>query len=532
MLSLSGMFGIVRLMAKFEQQPLFGAEYERKSRLLPMLDQQKDITYWSSPARSVLNGPEVTGMGFWSINPYVGCAFGCAYCYARYAHRYVMERAATSERMDEGLSDFFEGDAAVARLRAQHLRQEERARGLRRTLRNGSDRHLNLLKGETILIGSATDPYQPAERRFRITRGILETLAEHEGLSLHIITKSPLITRDIDVLQKIARRSEISVSISLITLDRELARRLEPRAPTPESRVRALERLRKADIDTSINCMPVLPGITDDPAAARSTGEASGGSGRDRDLGVRAPAAGLCAAALPAVHRAGVPAPGRTLQRRAYARDHEVSASYRKGLSRFFRRTCAKYGLDDGSARVEDDGRKRGAESNRSVQAVRDFSGSAEASPAASGLLVLPEQLLIPGALRVLRESIGQPLRLARKLLPQTVVGGLVVEIVHYLLLEIDRRPPVAQHLDLTGDLLPQLAVHRRGVVLALPGAARCSDQSSTSPLRVPVLEQLLQRFPRAMHAHLERTDRRVEQHGHLLVRTSFNVLHHERFAQ
>jgi DNA repair photolyase len=340
-------------MRKFEQQPLFGAEYERKSRALPMLDQQKDITYWSSPARSVLNGPEVTGMGFWSINPYVGCAFGCAYCYARYAHRYVMERAATAERMEEGLSDSFKAMPPWLAFERNVFVKKNAPEVLRRTLRNGSDRHLNLLKGETILIGSATDPYQPAERRFRITRGILETLAEHEGLSLHIITKSPLITRDIDVLQKIARRSEISVSISLITLDRELARRLEPRAPTPESRVRALERLRKADIDTSINCMPVLPGITDDPAQLEALVKRVAEAGA---TGVSACALRLRAAArqryLPFIEQE-FPHLARRY-RRAYAREHEVSAAYRKGLSAFFRRTCAKYGLT-GSARVEDD---------------------------------------------------------------------------------------------------------------------------------------------------------------------------------
>src|ERR1700681_4795708 len=75
---------------------LFGPEYDRTSRQLPVIGEQKDIRYYSSPAKSVLNGPETTGMGFWSINPYTGCAFGCAYCYARYAHRYVLERSAAA----------------------------------------------------------------------------------------------------------------------------------------------------------------------------------------------------------------------------------------------------------------------------------------------------------------------------------------------------------------------------------------------------------------------------------------------------
>ncbi len=336
-----------------EQQPLFGADYERKSRMLPMLEQQKDITYWSSAARSVLNGPETTGMGFWSINPYVGCAFGCAYCYARYAHRYVMERAAASERMTGGLGEAYRDMPPWLAFERNIFVKKNAPEVLRRTLRQGSDKHLNLLKGEAILIGSATDPYQPAERRFRITRGILETLADHEGLSIVIITKSPLITRDVDLLERISRRSDLSVHISLITLNRELARRLEPRAPTPEARLRALERLCKAGIDTGINCMPVLPGITDDPADLDALVKrvAEGGATYVAACALRLQAAAR-ARYLPFIEQEFPHLAGR--YRRAYARDHQVSATYRKGLSEFFARTCAKYGVRC-SARVKDD---------------------------------------------------------------------------------------------------------------------------------------------------------------------------------
>jgi len=320
--------------------------------MLPLLDQQKDISYWSSPARSVLNGPETTGMGFWSINPYVGCAFGCAYCYARYAHRYVMERAAASARMEDELGSAYQQMPAWLAFERNIFVKKNAPEVLRRTLRQGSDKHLKLLHGEAILIGSATDPYQPAERRFRITRGILETLAEHEGLTVVIITKSPLITRDIDVLTKLARRSDLSVHISLITLRRDLARRLEPRAPTPEARVRALERLRRAGIDTGINCMPVLPGITDDPADLDALVKRVAEAGATY---VAACALRLRAAArmryMPFIEQEFPHLAKR--YRRAYARNHEVSASYRAGLSRFFARACEKHGIR-GSARVED----------------------------------------------------------------------------------------------------------------------------------------------------------------------------------
>ena len=99
----------------------------------------------------------------------------------------------------------------------------------------------------------------------RVTRGVLEALAEQQGLSVTIISKSPLVTRDIDLLVRIAARSRLSVHISLITADRELARRLEPRAPTPEARLRAIARLRANGIEVGVNVMPVLPGITDAP---------------------------------------------------------------------------------------------------------------------------------------------------------------------------------------------------------------------------------------------------------------------------
>jgi DNA repair photolyase len=192
---------------------------------LPVLGEQKDIRYFGTRAKSVLNGTDVTKMGFWSINPYVGCAFGCAYCYARYAHRYVIERNVAAHPEQRQLREAFETLPPWLAFERQIFVKENAAEVLRKTLRHGSDKHLNLLKGEGIGIGTATDPYQPAERRFRVTRGILEVIAEHEGLRLWIVTKSPLVTRDVDLLRRIARHNQVSVHISLITIDRELARR-------------------------------------------------------------------------------------------------------------------------------------------------------------------------------------------------------------------------------------------------------------------------------------------------------------------
>jgi len=321
---------------------LFGAEYERLSRQLPVIGEQKDIRYYSSPAKSVLNGPETTGMGFWSINPYIGCAFGCAYCYARYAHRYVMERAATDEKMTADLGIAYEKLPPWLAFERNIFVKKNAPEVLSRTLRFGSDRHLKLLEGETIVIGTATDPYQPAERRFRVTRGILEVLADHPGLSVVVITKSPLVTRDIDLLSRIARHSELCVHISLITLNRDLARRIEPRAPTPEARVRALARLREAGIEAGINCMPVLPGITDNPSDLEALVKRVAEAG--------AIYVGACAVRLKFTARQRyIPFIEKEFPhlaeryRNTYASSAYAGEKYREGLARFFDKLCAKY---------------------------------------------------------------------------------------------------------------------------------------------------------------------------------------------
>jgi DNA repair photolyase len=323
-------------------------------RVLPVIGEQKDISYYSSVARGVLNGPEVTGMGFWSINPYVGCAFGCAYCYARYAHRYVLERAATANPDHEGLQRDLESMPAWLAFERRIFVKENAADVLRRALRHGSERHLALLGKESIVIGTATDPYQPAERRFRVTRSVLEVLAEHAGLSIVIITKSPLVTRDVDLLRRIARNSEITIHLSLITLDRALARRLEPRAPTPEARVRALGRLRENGIDVGINVMPVLPGITDGPEQLDELVRTVAARGATY---VNACALRLQSAArkryLPFIEQEFPELAAR--YRATYAQSYHVGDRYRDGLRAYFKRVCARHGVPFGHISEEGD---------------------------------------------------------------------------------------------------------------------------------------------------------------------------------
>lgn len=349
----------------------FHTDQSLRRPALPVLGEQKDIHYYGSRAKSVLNGTDVTKMGFWSINPYVGCAFGCAYCYARYAHRYVIERSVAAHPEQRLLKEALETLPPWLAFERQIFVKENAAEVLRRTLRYGSDKHLNLLRGEGIGIGTATDPYQPAERRFRITRGILEVLAEHEGLRLWIITKSPLVTRDVDLLRRIQRHNDISVHISLITLDRDLARRLEPRAPTPDARVRALTRLREHGIETGINVMPVLPGITDRPDQLEPLIKAVSGAGATC---VNACALRLRSAArqryLPFIEKEFPELAPR--YRATYTHTYHVGQRYREGLHRYFKKVCARYGVPFGHDDDDDEAESGELTANR-CQLVFEF---------------------------------------------------------------------------------------------------------------------------------------------------------------
>ena len=313
-------------------------------RRLPLLDEQKDIRYYAAAARSILNGPSATGMDFWSINPYVGCAFGCAYCYARYAHRYTVERLgeAAPDGRDGASSSSDEVLPPWLAFERRILVKREAAAILRRQL--ASSTRVDDVRKQGVVIGTATDPYQPAERRFRLTRGVLEVLAAQTKLDVTIITKSPLVTRDVDLLVRIAERSSLSVHVSLITPDRELARRLEPRAPTPEARLRAIARLRANGIEVGVNVMPVLPGITDAPAMIDALVRAVADAG--------ASYLGACALRLQRTARdrylpfidAEFPELAQRY-RKAYGRSHQVSEHYRDGLRKRFAAVCAKHGV-------------------------------------------------------------------------------------------------------------------------------------------------------------------------------------------
>ena len=196
------------------------------------------VEYREEPCRSALN--RVEGMGFkWSLNPYMGCVHRCTYCYVRSferrADRPADERYGTSIRVKINVADV--------------LRREVGRRSWRR---------------ELVAIGAATDPYQPAEGTYRLTRGCLVVLAQARTPA-SLITRGPMVIRDIDVLQECARRAGVQVNVSVPTLDPDIWRRTEPGTSPPRQRLRALRALVAAGIDAGVGIAPILPGISDRP---------------------------------------------------------------------------------------------------------------------------------------------------------------------------------------------------------------------------------------------------------------------------
>src|SRR3984957_16824460 len=188
----------------------------------------------------------------YSINPYRGCEFGCKYCYARYTHEFMAPKTVGESMRDVTAPDFrdpltFERMIFLKQNAAWLLEQELK----------------KIDRRDEVALGTATDPYQPIERRAKITRSLLEVFARKSGLRLGIVTKSRLIERDIDLLVEIARRNTLVVHVTITTPDAELARLLEPRAPRPDLRFQAVKRMREAGIVAGVFGSPLLPGITD-----------------------------------------------------------------------------------------------------------------------------------------------------------------------------------------------------------------------------------------------------------------------------
>ena len=197
-----------------------------------------DTTFTKDTARTVIARNDSPDIPFdRSINPYRGCEHGCIYCFARPTHAFL----GLSPGLDFESRIFVKEDAA-ALLRAELSKPSYRC--------------------ETIALGANTDPYQPAERKFGITRSVLEVLREFRH-PVGVVTKSALVQRDIDILAEMARERLVVVSISVTTLDRVLARKMEPRAATPERRLETIAALTAAGIPVSVLSSPMIPALND-----------------------------------------------------------------------------------------------------------------------------------------------------------------------------------------------------------------------------------------------------------------------------
>jgi len=296
--------------------------------LVPLDRRSRGTEFLAVQVRSVLNSPAATHMPFWSLNPYVGCEFGCTYCYARDTHRYLVER----------MGGEVETLPAWEAFERRVIVKPDIADVLARTLEPAR------LAGSSLVIGTATDPYQPAERKFRLTRRVLEALLAYRGLSLGLITKSPLVTRDLVVLRQLSERHQLEVNISLATLDARLARRLELRSPVPAARLRALAKLTGAGIRAGLLIAPIVPCVTDSRAALDALFQAAREAGAHYVVG----------SALrlgPAARHRFLPHLAREFPELAqrYARHYagrtSASRDYQNALARRLRALRRKYGF-------------------------------------------------------------------------------------------------------------------------------------------------------------------------------------------
>jgi DNA repair photolyase len=279
-----------------------------------------DVEYLTLPSKSLLNRcVSRRKMPFtWTINPYRGCEFACKYCYARYTHEFM--------EMRDGIE--FEQKIYVKQHAADLLRSE-----LRR-----------VKSGESIALGTATDPYQPAERRYEVTRGILEEFARHHGFELGIVTKSNLIVRDLELLRELSRNNALSVHMTVTTLKVQLARILEPRASRPDLRLDAVRQLSAAGITVGVSCSPVLPGITDSPPDLEALVSAAAAAGA-RHIFANPLFLKPCSAAvfLPFIERE-FPKLVESYRQRYQDRSF-LSPSYGKRIAQLVARLREKYGI-------------------------------------------------------------------------------------------------------------------------------------------------------------------------------------------
>lgn len=223
-------------MASHPSAPLIGIA--RLAASGDLLGVKKNVEYRTLPTRSWLNRCHSNRVPFdWTINPYRGCEYACRYCYARFTHEFL-ERRDPASFETEIFAKVWDRLAFFRELR-------------------------KVSPGQTIALGTATDPYQPAERRYGLTRHVLEELTCLKGIRLCVTTKSDLVARDADLLARLAQANQVHVSVSVTTLDASLARLIEPMAPRPDLRLNAVSGLRESNVRAGVIACPVLPCITD-----------------------------------------------------------------------------------------------------------------------------------------------------------------------------------------------------------------------------------------------------------------------------
>ena len=294
------------------------------------------IEFKAMHARSILNRSTSKRLDWitYSINPYRGCEFGCKYCYARYTHEFLQPSPVA--QVEPGAYDVPQQPWALAFEREIYLK-ENAAWLLEQELR-----HVD--PNEAIALGTATDPYQPIERRMGITRSLLEVFAKRDGHHLSIVTKSTLIERDVDLLQQIAQRNTLTVHLTITTTDAALARMLEPRAPRPDLRFEAVRKLREAGIKTGVLCSPLLPGINDGELSVDAVAK------RAAEAGASFLGAGplfLKACSRPtylSFIREHFPHLSADYDRRFATADF-AAAPYRRQLAQMVKRVCERHGL-------------------------------------------------------------------------------------------------------------------------------------------------------------------------------------------
>jgi DNA repair photolyase len=283
--------------------------------------ERSGVRYREMETKALLNRcPDTSRMPFdWTVNPYRGCAMGCRYCYAAYTHEYLGADAQAD----------FHSLIYVKRGGLEDL--ERRLPGL-------------FARGETLALGTATDPYQPGEPALGVTRQVLTRVAAVRGARLAITTKGAAILRDLDLLGHIARRGHLTIRVSLISTDAALLREVEPWAPPPAVRLEVLRRLRAAGLDAAIAVSPVLPALTDSEAALDALLGAAAAHGVARVtwnlLFLRSPTRekylGWLEAAFPRYAEA---------YRRAYASGAYLGGAYVERVRERIGRLCVKHGL-------------------------------------------------------------------------------------------------------------------------------------------------------------------------------------------